>query len=85
MKLLTKKSKFRFMPDYGRIEEISFYLFKFKLWTENHLAPQEDEPIKYDFETEQITGFNKWNKDYNNIPLSNDQFDKFQNQQINRL
>ena len=76
----TKKIKFH--PEYGRIEQVKYYLLGFHFWTENNPIPKEDEPIKPNRELEEITGFNEWTKDYN---LTNEDFDKFQNQQNNRL
>ena len=76
MKLITLKKANKIHPDYGKVEEVKFHFLGFHFWTEINPIPEEEQPIKMNYELQEITGSN---------PLSNDQFDKFQNQKKIKL
>lgn len=77
MKLITTKRRLRFIAEYGRIEEITFYLFGVKFWTENHIAPiEDDEQVRRNFDLEEMTGYEDWRRRMNLMRLTDEQFNR---------
>jgi len=76
----TTKTK-KFMPEYGWIEQVRFYLFGFHVWTENHPLeiPEDVEPMAiYQLKRERQVSYSEMSA---NMPeLTNAEFDKFQKQ-----
>ena len=44
MKLFTRKTAVKFSPEFGKINQVTYYFLGVKFWTENYLI--EIEPIK---------------------------------------
>jgi len=41
MKVFTSKTEIKFSPEFGKIEQKTFYLFGIKIMTENHLTTED--------------------------------------------
>lgn len=76
MKIITQKSANKFSPEYGWINQISFFIFGFKFWTENHLIEIEKEPEapKYSYDLEEMTGYQEWRQKMHLMRLDDEQF-----------
>ena len=76
MKIITTQTKKVFSPEYGWINQITFFIFGFKFWTENHLFEIEKEPEapKYSYDLEEMTGYQEWRQKMHLMRLEDDEF-----------
>lgn len=76
MKIITKKSAKKFSPEYGWVNQISFFVFGFKFCTENHFIEIISEPKeeKYSYDVEEMTGYQEWREKMHLMRLEDDVF-----------
>ena len=76
MKLFTRKTAVKFSPEFGKINQVTFYFFGLKFWTENYLIeiePIKEEP-KYSYDIEEMTGYMEWRQKMHLMQLDDDTF-----------
>ena len=59
MRLFTRKTAVKFSPEFGKINQVTYYFLGVKFWTENYLIEIEEKPeeLKYSYDIEEMTGY----------------------------
>ena len=76
MKLFTRKTAVKFSPEFGKINQVSYYFLGLIFWTENYLIeiePIKEEP-KYSCDIEEMTGYMEWRQKMHLMRLDDDTF-----------
>ena len=78
MKKITQKKSKKYNPDFGWINQISFFIFGFKFWTENHLIeisePDEAEEKENIHNLEEMAMYAEWREKLGLMRLNDDDF-----------
>lgn len=76
MKIITTRKANKIHPEYGKVLQVTFYIFNLKFWTENNPVEVDhpEEKFKYDYDLEEMTGYAEWREKMKLMRLSDEEF-----------
>ena len=76
MKLFTRKTAVKLSPEFGKINQVTYYFLGLRFWSENYLIEIEEKPeeLKYSYDIEEMTGYMEWRQKMHLMRLDDDKF-----------